>query len=233
VQTAPGVAEKWQGTAILHAAFNERGQQWMRQRYEQALQQQERAYAQDPSPARAQHMEVLRNALHDADARSSRGEATHAEVSSMASADFTGTELCNADAGGAVFSVYTMTRWQADFPLFGEAAAVAGSDSKWDGRTLASGVASTFATTRGAFGVPIPGFRGHQVSGSDPSTGKAVYFGAAYTLSCTVPRVPDPPTACTVPGYIECFDGCGNDYCYYGTHCPTPRRGEDPPTPCR
>lgn len=223
-EIAPGVAEKRQGVAILHAAFSPAGQQWMRQQYLQALRKQEEEYARNPLPVLAQHMDALRQALREVDARTLSIGPASPEVSSMASADFTGTELCKSDSGGAVFSVYTMTRWQADFPLFGEAAAVAGGDSKWDGRTSLSGVASTSATVRGAYGAPIPGFRGHQVSGYDPA-GKSVYFGAAYALSCTVPYVPPPSTICTHPGSIECIDTCGNEYCYYGSSCPPPRRG--------
>ena len=227
---AAGVAEKQQRGAVLHAAFNAAGERWMRARLTQALHEQEQAQAGEPTPEREQHLTALRQALRTADARGALTGPRQETSSLSASADFSGTEACNPESGGAVFSVYSMSRWQADFPLFGEAAAVAGADSEWDGRTVTSGVASTSATSRGACNVPIPGFRGHQVSGSDPATGKAVYFGAAYTLSCTVPCSPPPPPWCMGSGEIICYNSCGEEYCYRGSRCPAPKRPEGPYT---
>ena len=213
---APGLAEKRTDHGTMQAALDEQGAEWLRGQFRQTLSAVESQFAKEPTAERESQIRSLRAAMTmEARPVSSSGSRSDAAAGAELSTSFSGSGTCNGGAATGSFTVVSTSNWSSSFPVFGEAAAVAGGTDTWNGYTASSGSVSTSVTTSGACGSAIPGWHGHRVSGTDPSTGSFVKSEGAFILmSCT------PDCWCAGPGQRICLDSCGEEYCYSGTSCP-------------
>ena len=222
---APGLAEKRTQGGTMHAALNEQGNAALRARFRDSLAVAEADFAKEPTAEREAQVRQLREAVAQPTPtlpKSAPGEGTTAGIG--LSTNFTGYGTCTGGGPTGTFAVTSITEWSAPFAVFGEAAAVSGAVSTWNGYTASAGTVSTTATSSGPCGTPITGWHGHRVSGTDPATGSAVKAeGAFWLMSCTPNCAPLPPPWCSGPGERICQDNCGDEYCSKGTSCPTPR----------
>ena len=214
---APGLAEKRTDHGIMLAALDEQGADWLRGQFRQTLSAVESQFAKEPTAERESQVRSLRAALTmEVRPVSSYGSRGDAATGSELSTSFSGSGTCTGGAATGSFTVVSTSSWSSSFPVFGEAAAVAGGNNTWNGDTAPSGSVSTSVTTSGACGSAIPGWHGHRVSGTDPRTGSFVKAEGAFILmSCT------PDCWCAGPGQRICLDSCGEEYCYSGTSCPS------------
>lgn len=216
---APGLAEKRTQGGTMHAALNEQGNAALRARFRDSLAVAEADFAKEPTAEGEAQVRQLREAVAQPTPtlpKSAPGEGTSAGIG--LSTNFTGYGTCTGGGPTGTFAVTSSTEWSAPFAVFGEAAAVSGAVSTWNGFTASSGTVATTATSSGPCGAPITGWHGHRVSGTDPATGSAVKAeGAFWLMSCTPSCAR--PSICG-PGKVLCSDYCGEEFCHLGTSCP-------------